>query len=205
VLIAVMMAAATIVAFLPGWWPKEEAWLTELRRYAPPDDEWMPEDQLPLAYQVEYKFIWTDLVRRSTWGDEEIATIISYLEQFPPWSGAENDESDKSPDGFGRYWVWSAAVEALEARLQTGAPITLGARRRVIDWTVGHLSYPGNPEVRRDLALLLITARAIDDPAIRAKVEALKNDRDLLVAEVVALQLAYYDMKKKAKAHAGKE
>lgn len=195
---AACVAAAAVMALLAflrlGMHGSPPVWLAELDRQEPMERG--PPEMFPDAYWNECQYIEMDIERRPMWGDSEVDELIDHLNARYPEDTFTKE--GRTPDKLGQAWVWEAAMGSVYHRLRYDGPVEPVARTRLIQWLTDRgLSDPDYSRVTR-IADALVSARLIEDPAIRAKVEALKAHPDPEVGSTVGRWLEWYDRKQTA-------
>jgi hypothetical protein len=156
-----------------------------------PRYRWSP-DQVVLENDGKrISFIHNDLLHRPLWDVAE-ATILSDAVKI----GYRRAERDLDPVPTiaerSERIVFHFTMNAITGRLEYDAPITVPARRMLIELLIEELDAVF-PERRRSAAATLINRGEIEDPAIRAAVERLMDDPDLDTVEHIGFLLTRYD------------
>lgn len=187
-------AVAGVVLVLAIWLPfglghREPAWLVWLDQAVPRFTP-SPTTVLPADAQAEQARIINDVLRRRTWTLAEVNDLAAIVRRGYPVPM----RSDRRLQGheFGQAMVYLSASTALIARLEAGAPMTAEARAAIVNVLLDELDAEF-PERRQHAAVALVATGLIRDPLVRARVERLLDDPDAETAEIVALQLSYFD------------
>lgn len=191
--VATLCAGTLVVGGAALWRMRQKStalpeWQRTLAAYpTPPLD-----GHVPYNDYAQRRFLWADVLRRESWGAEEVRTLAAVVDRQP----IDFMFRDDAPlEQIKAHRAASEAIDVIQARFVSRAPIDVDAQDALVDVMLGH-SKKADVWSRLQSTSALVYSGLVEIPRVRARLEVMCTDPHPDVAANARRQLHAYDERK---------